>query len=141
MARLDNLDKKRKSRQNRYFSESFRKQRVREYEQNLLSVAEISREYEVSSAAVYKWIYKYSRYLKQQTKQVVELKSDTRKIQTLKARIKELERIIGQKQIMIEFQEKMIEIAEQEYAIDIKKKFGSSRSSTTGNTDTNMGTR
>ena len=34
----------------------------------------------------------------------------------------DLERIVGQKQIVIDFQEKMIELAEQEYNVDIKKK-------------------
>jgi transposase len=33
----------------------------------------------------------------------------------------ELERIVGQKQIIINFQNKMIELAEQEYQVDIKK--------------------
>jgi hypothetical protein len=60
-----------------------------------------------------------------EVKQVVEAKSDTRKIQLLENRIKELEQIIGQKQILIDFQDKMIEIAESTYEVDIKKKLGS----------------
>ena len=55
-------------------------------------------------------------------KQVVEAKSDTRKLLLLKEQIKELERTIGQKQIKIDFLEKMIELSEEEYNIDIKKK-------------------
>lgn len=139
MARINNLDTIRKARHRRYFSESFRKERVKEYEQNLVSIAEISRQYQVSRSAVYKWIYKYSRYLNRGAKQVIELKSDTRKIDHLKKKIKELEQIVGQKQILIDFQEKMIEIAEQKYNIDIKKKYGSKRSASYGendNTDT-----
>ncbi len=66
---------------------------------------------------------------KRQVKQVIEAKSDTKKIQLLQDKIKELERIIGQKQIMIEFQEKMIEIAETTYKVDIKKKLSSKHSS------------
>ena len=41
---------------------------------------------------------------KKQVKQVVEAKSDTQKIKALEERIKELERIIGQKQLLLEFQ-------------------------------------
>mgnify|MGYP000994246948 CR=1 FL=1 len=41
----------------------------------------------------------------------------------------------GQKQIVIDFQEKMIELAEQEYNVDIKKKFDSEPSFSTGTTE------
>jgi len=50
--------------------------------------------------------------------------SDTRKIQEMEQKIKELERLVGQKQILLEFREKQIEIAEEMYKIDIKKKLG-----------------
>jgi len=65
-------------------------------------------------------------------KQVVEAKSDSQKISALKAHVKELERIIGEKQVKLDFQDKMIEIAEETYQIDIKKKFSGKRSSGTG---------
>ncbi len=109
-------------RQNRYFSLDFKKKRVEEIEKNLVTVSDICKTHKVSRTSVYKWLYKYSDMAKKQVKQVVEAKSDTKKIQLLQDKIKELERIVGQKQIMIEFQEKMIEIAESTYKIDIKKK-------------------
>jgi Spy/CpxP family protein refolding chaperone len=68
-------------------------------------------------------------------KQVVEAKSDSRKIKELQEQIKEMERIIGEKQIKIDFQAKMIEIAEKEYRVDIKKKFSGKHSSGTGSKD------
>jgi hypothetical protein len=61
--------------------------------------------------------------------------SDARKIEELRKRIKELEQLIGQKQIQIEFKEKMIELAEQMYQVDIKKKLGSKLSSGSGSTE------
>ena len=61
---------------------------------------------------------------------VVESNSDTKKILELKQRIAELERSIGQKQIQIDFQTKMIELAEEEYKVDIKKKYSSQPYST-----------
>lgn len=125
-----------KERINRYFSEDFRRKKVSEIERNLTSVSEVCREYQVTSAAVYKWIYRYSVMRKKGVKQVVEAKSDSRKIQALKEQVKELERIIGEKQVKLDFQEKMIEIAEKEYQIDIKKKFSGKRSSGTGPKDT-----
>ena len=72
---------------------------------------------------------------KKQVKQVVEAKSDTAKIKALEQHIKDLERIIGQKQLMIEFKDKMIEIAEADYGVDIKKKVGSKLSSGTNLTE------
>lgn len=121
-----------RERMNRYFSEDFKRKKVSEIERNLSSVAEISRAYQVSRAAIYKWINTYSIMAKKSEKLVVESKSDSQKILALKEQIKELERIIGEKQIKLDFQEKMIEIAEKEYRIDIKKKFSGKRSSGTG---------
>jgi transposase-like protein len=117
---------------NRYFSEDFKRKKVSEIERNLSSVSVICREYQVSHAAVYKWIYKYSRMRKKSVKQVVEAKSDSKKLLALREQVKELERIIGEKQVKLEFQEKMIDLAEKEYNIDIKKKFSGKRSSGTG---------
>jgi len=53
----------------------------------------------------------------------VETKSDTAKILALQKKIADLERLLGQKQVQLDFQNKMIEIAEQTYQVDIKKKF------------------
>jgi transposase-like protein len=127
--------------QNRYFSLDFKKKRVQELEHNVSTISDICKTYKVSRTSVYKWLYKYSNMAKKQVKQVVEAKSDTRKIQLLEDRIKELERIIGQKQLLIDFQDKMIEIAESTYEVDIKKKLGSKASAGTGVTGTSTGLR
>jgi archaellum component FlaC len=71
---------------------------------------------------------------KKDVKQVVEAKSDTKKIQALEDRVKELEQALGQKQMMIDIKDKMIEIAEDTYDIDIKKKLVSKASSGSGTT-------
>jgi transposase len=133
-------DESRNLRQNRYFSEDFKREKVREIEKNLATVSEIKREYEVSATAIYKWIHKYSTMRKKAVKQVVEAESDTRKIHQLKEKVRELERIIGQKQILLDFQEKMIELAEEEYRVDIKKKFGTKPSSGSGTVAKNTST-
>ena len=49
--------------------------------------------------------------------------------------MRELERIIGEKQIKLDVQEKMFELAEREYKIDIKKKYSGKLSSGTGSID------
>ena len=125
----------------RYFGEGLKRQKVEEIEKNISTVSEICREYQVSSAAVYKWIYKYSQMRKKGVRQIVEAESDTRKILLLKEQVKELERIIGQKQVMIDFQDKMIELAEEEYEVDIKKKFGSNPYAGSGTIGLNIHTK
>lgn len=138
MATIQNYEKlSSQERQNRYFSEDFKRKKVREIERNIASIAEISREYQVSNTAIYKWLYKYSNMRKRGVKQVIEARSDTRRIQQLKEQLKELERVIGQKQLLIDFQQKAIELAEKEYNIDIKKKFGEKPFSGIGITGSN----
>lgn len=142
MANLEKYyDIDRAQRQHRYFSESFRKKKVQEIEKNLVTVSEICKEYQVSRTTIYRWIYKYSSMRKKQERQVVEAKSDTIKIKYLQSRIKELEQIVGQKQILIDFKEKMIELAEEQYGIDIKKKCGSKALSGSGRTEENTSTK
>ena len=125
MAKVNFFDHANKPQYHRFFSEGFKKGKVREIERNISSVADICKTYSVSRTSIYKWIYKYSVMAKKQVRQVIEAKSDTQKIKALEERIKELERIVGQKQLLLEFKDKMIEIAETTYNVDIKKKVGS----------------
>ena len=121
-----------KERQNRYFNETFKRLKVSELERNILTIAELCREHQVTRAAVYKWIYKYSLMRKKQHKQVVEPESETRKVLLLKQEVAELQRTIGEKQVKMDFLERVIELAEAEYGLDIKKKFTARPSIGTG---------
>ncbi len=85
-----------RERQNRYFSDDFKRKKVSEIDRNISTIAEISREYSVSKTAIHKWLYRYSNMRKKGIKQVVEAKSDTRKIHQMKQQIKDLEQVIGQ---------------------------------------------
>jgi len=127
-----------RSRQNRYFSNDIKKKIVRDLERNFTSVGDVCKTYQVSRTSVYRWIFKYSSMAKKEHKQVVEPKSDTQRIKMLEERIKELERIVGQKQLLLEFKDKMIEIAEATYNVDIKKKVGSRLSSGITSTGKNI---
>ena len=122
MAKLEQLSQKAPPRITRYFSEDFKKKKVSELDQRITTIAEICREYTVSAKAVYKWIYKYSLMRKKSIKMVVEAESDTAKIQALKQHISELEQLLGQKQFEVEFLEKQIQLASQQFGIDLKKK-------------------
>lgn len=120
----------------RVFSEEFIKARVKEYESGKFTVSEISRLFGIQKAVIYRWIYKYSAYNKKSVK-VVEMKdSATKKLKELEVRLKELEQIVGQKQIKIDYLEKMIDLAKDEFDIDIKKNSDTPQSGGFGKTNT-----
>lgn len=123
-------------RRSRRFSDNFKKSKVREIEKGLSRVIDISKQYEVGCSNIYKWIATFGSMKKKTERVILEIDSDTKELLSLKKRIAELERVVGQKQIQLEFKDKMIEIAEQTYGIDIKKKFGDSQLNTTIKTET-----
>lgn len=105
----------------RVFSEDFKKSCVHDYETGQFSVVELSKLYKIHPVMIYRWIYKYSAYNKRRIKVVEMADSSKQKVKDLQKRISELERVVGQKQLNIDFLEKMIEIAKDQYGIDIKK--------------------
>ena len=105
----------------RKFSEDLKLKIVKEYESGAFSVVEMTKVYDISYQTIYNWIYKYSKYNKKSI-QVVEMKdSQLLKLKQMEARIIELERAVGQKQMNIDYLEKMIDLAKEEFDIDIKK--------------------
>lgn len=105
----------------RVFSEGIKRQAVKEYEKGEMTVLELSKFYQVSDQSIYNWIYKYSNFEKRSI-QIIEMsKSSSQKIKELELKIKTLEQAVGVKQMNIDFLEKMIEIAKEEYNIDVKK--------------------
>lgn len=124
-------------RERRYFSEDFRRARVKEYEEGQTTVLEICRVYGVSDSSVYKWIRKYSAYYQKRIIKVVEEKSEAKKRLALEKKVKDLEQFIGQQQVQLKYYEKLLEIAQQHYNVDFEKnsewKFCSGSSSTEPN--------
>lgn len=105
----------------RKFSEDFKKSIVNEFESGKFSVPQLGRLHNISNSIIYNWIYKYSSS-NEKGQRIVEMKdSSTQKLKALEQKIKDLERTVGQKQIMIDYLEKMIDIANEELNIDIKK--------------------
>lgn len=108
-------------RRRRVFTEDFKLKIVKSYESGEYSVPELEKIYDINNMSIYKWIYRYSSYNEKNVK-VVEMKdSQYKKIKDLEERNKELERALGQKQMSLDYLEKMIELAKERYNIDIKK--------------------
>lgn len=105
----------------RKFSDDFKKTIVKEYESGQFTVTELGKLHKIANKVIYKWIYKYSNYNQPNTV-IVEMKdSSTQKLKDYEIRIKKLERIVGQKQIEIDYLSKVIEIADKHYQTDLKK--------------------
>lgn len=124
-------------RKQRVYSMEFKNQLVKEFESGKFSVLELEKLYGVTNASIYQWIYKLSTF-NNKGYRVIEMKdSAQKKVKDLENKIKELERMIGMKQIKIDFLEKMIEIAKDDFDMDIKKKLGTPQSGTSGKSTKN----
>jgi transposase len=125
MSRIKQQTLSQQERRDRRFSDEFKLKKLQELERGQTTISEICRAYEVSATSIYRWQEKFSPMKKKKERLIVESQSVTQEILALKAKIAELERSIGQKQILIDFKDKMIDLAEETYKIDIKKNFGS----------------
>ena len=110
-------------RQRRIFSKELRKEIIRDIEQGKITVSQACREYSVGSTSIYRWIEKFSHNLQLGTVLVMQKKSEANQKEELLKKIKDLEAALGRKQLELEVQEKIIEIASAELGIDIKKKY------------------
>lgn len=113
----------------RHFSEEFKKELVSLYESGQFSTLQLQKLYGIHNSMIYTWIYKYSTFNEKGVRVVEMQDSSTKKLKEMERKLKELEQIIGQKQIKIDYLEKMIEIAKDELDIDIKKNFSTPQSS------------
>ena len=118
----------RKLKKQRHYSEDFKKEIVLLFESGKYSVLQLEKLYGIGNVSIYRWIYKFSTFNEKGIR-VVEMKqSSSLKLKELAQKVKNLERIVGQKQIKIDYLEKMIDIAKDEFDIDIKKKQDTSQS-------------
>jgi transposase-like protein len=126
----------RKLRKRKIYSEQIKRKVVDEFRSGKYTALELAELYHCHQQTIYNWIYKYSPADSPQVNVVEMSDSADQKIKDLQAKIAELERMVGQKQIRVDFLEKMIELAENEYDLDLKKSSFSKRSSGFGSTET-----
>jgi len=107
----------------RTFSEAFKREKVKMLEDRQVTVKQLSRIYEVSDTAIYQWIRKYSTKLGSSEKLVVEKESEGARTMALMKQVAELERVVGQKQLQVDYYKKVIEFIEEEIGENMKKKF------------------
>ena len=120
-----------KIKQRRSFSDDFKKAKVKELVEKRVTILELMKLHMVSRTAIYKWLYKYSVHHRQKTILVVQMESEAEKNKYFMQRLAELERIVGQKQLEIDFLNKLLEIGTEELGFDLKKNFSTKLSSGT----------
>jgi transposase-like protein len=119
-------------REARVFSEVVKKQAVKDLVSKRSTIKQIAAYHQTSLTTVYRWLYKYSPHHEQKCTLVVQMESEATKNSNLQNRNAELERIIGQKQLEIDFLNKLFELGSSELGFDLKKSFSTSASSGTG---------
>lgn len=107
----------------RYFSETFKKEKVIEILSQKITIKELSSLYEIADAVIYRWLKKYSPVKLSGIKIHYEMESEEQKTLFYKEKVAELERMVGCKQIEIEFLNKILELASKELKMDLKKSF------------------
>jgi|SRR5680860_72318 len=112
---------KRKLKRSRKFSEHIRRKVVKEFRSGTYTVQELSDLYHCSTTTIYRWIYRYSP-ADQPKLHVVEMAgSSDQKLKELQQQITDLQAALGRKQMQVDFYEKMMDLAKEEYDLDLKK--------------------
>jgi transposase-like protein len=118
----------------KFYSEGFKEQVLQAYLNSDETMAEIASRFHLNKGTMNSWV---SRYRKpddsEKSVKLASEKTDTMKKEEMSseakdARIQELEDALFKEKMRSESLEKMIEIAERELKIDIRKKSGAKRS-------------
>jgi len=97
------MKNKQKPRSSRTFSVEFKKLIVNDYLKGEFTVGQLCKLHKLHAANVYRWIYKYGGIPKPKTLIVEMENSSSEKLKQYEARIKELERCLGSKQLQLDF--------------------------------------
>lgn len=112
------------------YSMSFKMSVVREYEETRVSLGELSRKYGIQgSHTIRQWINKFGTFdwqnlslqpmVKSKDQELLELRE---KVKVLERKNARLEKELAEQDIKAGFFDLMIDLAEKEYGVDIRKK-------------------
>jgi transposase-like protein len=108
--------------------------------QKKLTIKQCCQLYNVTHSSVYKWLSKYSTDYGKGTNMVVQLDSEATRTLALQERVAELERSVGQKQLELDYLNRVLVLLSDELGYDVKKKYAppplSGFASTLTNTNT-----
>ena len=109
------------------YSEAFKQKVIQEIENRSLTPAEARRKYDIAAATVHHWIRRFKKHHLLRRVVRVEMPEEIKPsdiIKKLKREKQELESALAQTQLKLIAAESLVEVAEEHYQIDIKKKLG-----------------
>jgi len=109
----------------RSYSEELKRHVVEEVESGSMSRVDVSREYGIPKCMVRHWLEEYGKFQPKRDVVEVVMKSE-------KERIAELEKALSDAHIKNRLYEEIINLAEKEYKLDLKKTFGTKPSESSG---------
>lgn len=83
--------------------------------------------YGMYPTTLYRWLTQYSNAYEKESKMVVQLDSEAAKTLALQERVVELEHVVGQKQLEVEYLNWMLALLSEELGYDVKKKHAPKR--------------
>lgn len=140
MSLMRQVKSKLEIRERRIFSEELKKKAVKELASKRTTIRSLMTGHQVSANTVCRWLYQYSPPHEQKCALVVQMKSEELKNSELRQRMAELERIVGKKQLEIDFLNKLLEIGSVELGFDLKKSFSPPPLNGTGSAKESTGT-
>jgi transposase-like protein len=103
------------------YSEAFRIQVVREYEESGSSICELHRKYGIGKTTIQKWINRYSKEGVRHRLMVIQSPEEQNRIKELEERIRRQEELIARLALDKLMLESTLEVIERDYGIDVKK--------------------
>ena len=111
---------------NKRYSAAFKQKVVSEIENGKFSVGEAHRVYEIGGGTtIYNWLRRYGKGHLINKTVVVKMKNESDRIKQLEKEKRELEAALAKTQVRVVVLESLIDVAEKELKIDIKKNSGS----------------
>ncbi len=110
---------------NKRYSAAFKHKVVTEIENGKFSIGEAHRVYEIGGGTtIYNWLRRYGKGHLINKTVLVKMKNESDRIKQLEKEKRELEAALAKTQVRVVMLESVIEVAEKELKIDIKKKSG-----------------
>jgi len=109
-----------KERHQRRFSETFRREQVSKIESGELTIADVSRLYEVRRNSVKRWVDKFG--IQPCGGVVIQTREEINRIKDLERKNAHLEQLLGQQQVKLRYFEECLSVAREQLGSDFEKK-------------------
>lgn len=109
-----------KERQKRRFSEEFRRKQVKLIDAGELTIADVSRLYDVRWSSVKRWVEKYGDSSNQGV--LIVSRDQINRIKDLESKNAHLEKLLGRQQVKLAYLQECLSLAKEELGNDFEKK-------------------